>query len=106
MHDDVQRTTQRAHLHAAVLLTDRQSGGRPSRAAFFASMDEMKTKPVTVRDRNGQAEPADLIVCPDCEGARFCIYLIEGKHQHLQCLACETTFCDGTCTRAAKLPNS
>ena len=57
----------------------------------------MKTMPVTVRDKAGRLEPADQILCPGCGNGLFLIYAIHGKHQHLQCVVCDETFCDGSC---------
>jgi len=57
----------------------------------------MKTRPVTVHDGDGRAVPADLLICAHCGGEVFAIYAVEGKHQHLQCVECGGTFCDGTC---------
>jgi hypothetical protein len=36
--------------------------------------------------------PAELIICPECEGETFTIYFIEA-HQHVQCERCFATFC-------------
>lgn len=56
----------------------------------------MKTVPVTVKDKDGRAVAAKLIVCPNCQETKFIIFMI-GSHQHLQCGHCDETFCDGTC---------
>lgn len=58
----------------------------------------MNTRRVTVSDRDGHIVPADLIVCPECEGERFIVFVLLGQHLHFQCLDCECSFCDGTCS--------
>jgi hypothetical protein len=47
-----------------------------------------------------------LAVCSACRGERFLIFKIaapDGGHQHVQCAACGTTFCDGSCGDAAAI---
>lgn len=53
---------------------------------------------ITARD-NGERMPALLAKCPECDGEIWHVYAIRGKHQHLQCYVCGTTYChhDGPC---------
>jgi len=57
----------------------------------------MKTKTVEIEDKDGVKVPADLIICPECGGAFFHVYVFQGQHLHFQCEDCEASFCDGTC---------
>lgn len=57
----------------------------------------MKTKPVTVTDMHGNDVPATLLLCSECSNGTFAIFVIGESHQHLQCLQCEESFCDGSC---------
>jgi hypothetical protein len=61
----------------------------------------MKAIPVTVTDQDGHTVPAQQMRCPDCDGQGFLIFLIDEKHYHLQCLDCDTSFCDGSCNDKA-----
>lgn len=54
-------------------------------------------KPIGVKSRvDGHSTKARLCTCP-CGNPEWLIYLIDG-HQHLQCLRCGETFCDGSCS--------
>lgn len=56
---------------------------------------------ITARD-TGQKMQARLLVCPECNWAKFYCYFPERvDHLHFQCVACSTTFCDG-CTEDAE----
>lgn len=57
----------------------------------------MKTKLVTVTDMHGRDVPAVQILCPHCSHGEFVIFVIGERHQHLQCLQCSESFCDGSC---------
>ena len=57
----------------------------------------MKTKSVTVTDLDGRNVAADLVCCPHCDNSYFSIFLVGGKHQHLQCAGCDQSYCDGSC---------
>jgi hypothetical protein len=62
----------------------------------------MKTEPTTVvaRDGSGAETPANVVICEECDYAAFYLFILEGGHQHIQCAACDTTFCDGSCAKA------
>ena len=57
---------------------------------------EMPTRRAIVSGDGFRAE-ADVIVCPNCGGDSFYIFLISSKHNHLQCTKCDESFCDGSC---------
>lgn len=56
----------------------------------------MKTRDVMLDQRAGPGAgtqiPAQLILCPRCDGDQFHIYSVEG-HSHLQCVQCTTSYC-------------
>lgn len=60
----------------------------------------MKTRDITVKDKDGTDTPALLIVCPECDSATFAIYMVHG-HQHVECQHCGTSYCGGSCEDAA-----
>jgi transposase-like protein len=63
----------------------------------------MNTRQVSVEDKDGKVVKATMVVCPYCGSNEFILLQIEG-HDHIQCAACDRTFCDGTCdTPGAKL---
>lgn len=67
----------------------------------------MKIRPIKVVVKNGIGiEPADLIICPDCDHAAFLIYYLQRDpgHPHLQCARCDKTFCGqaGVCAVGAE----
>lgn len=58
----------------------------------------MKGVSVTARDRiSGRTVEATQVVCPECDGQTFQLYVLEGggqlSHNHLRCTGCETSFC-------------
>jgi hypothetical protein len=57
----------------------------------------MKSRMVNVTACNGEHRPAQLVICPSCDGVWFSIFFLDADHQHLQCLSCGTSFCDGKC---------
>ena len=57
----------------------------------------METRAATVTDQRGIVVEADVIICPTCGNDTFHIYLVKGRHQHLQCVSCADSFCDGSC---------
>lgn len=56
----------------------------------------MDTKQVKVEARDGSKEVTDalLVICPQCSGDSFKIFVVHG-HNHLQCATCNETFCQG-----------
>jgi hypothetical protein len=46
---------------------------------------------------NGEELPAEFAACDDCDGQVFYIFVIDGNHQHLQCVECGVIYCDGSC---------
>lgn len=57
---------------------------------------------ITARD-TGEKVSARLLICPDCTGEPFLVYIPAGMdHAHFQCVNCGTTFCDG-CTEPSEL---
>lgn len=63
----------------------------------------MNTREVTVEDKDGKVVKATMVVCPSCGNNEFILLQIEG-HDHLQCAACDNSFCDGSCgLKSAKL---
>jgi hypothetical protein len=44
---------------------------------------------------DGSMVIAETIICEECDGDTFHIFIIKG-HNHLQCVACGVTFCGGT----------
>lgn len=57
----------------------------------------MKIRDVTVTDGvSGKEYTAQLSVCERCTSEAFRVYGVDG-HLHLQCIDCDTTFCDHTC---------
>lgn len=60
------------------------------------------SKIVEVFDGTGGKHLAQVYVCDACEGETFHIFLVHGKHQHLQCVACGVSYCDGTCHHDAQ----
>jgi hypothetical protein len=57
----------------------------------------MNSREVEVLDADGNTTRATLIVCPECGGLHFAIFVVGAAHQHLQCSECGTSFCDGAC---------
>jgi hypothetical protein len=57
----------------------------------------MKTRQIKIESRaDGAKAAAELMICENCGGEVFCIYVIAGHtHPHLQCFECTTTFCAG-----------
>lgn len=57
----------------------------------------MNTRRVTITCLiTGQQLPADLLLCPNCDGEQFVVYLPDKiDHCHFQCRTCDATFCDG-----------
>lgn len=59
----------------------------------------MKSKQTTVTDIDGNTIPATQVMCPNgCDVSAFLIFFI-GPHQHLQCVQCDESFCDGSCAK-------
>jgi len=50
-----------------------------------------------VTDKFGEVLPAELIICPECGGDRFNLYVLGASHDHLQCCLCGRSFCQGGC---------
>lgn len=61
----------------------------------------MKTQDTTVTARDGTEVPARIITC-ECGGECFYIYLVGEVHQHLQCIICGVSYCDGNCHHDAQ----
>jgi hypothetical protein len=59
----------------------------------------MNVKQVTVTDFTGKEVPAELIICPECGGEAFHLYVIADKHNHMQCTSCDRCFCQGGCEK-------
>lgn len=57
----------------------------------------MKTKIIEVRDQDGVPAEAELMICDKCDGDKWVMYFLWGTHNHAQCAACGTVFCDGRC---------
>jgi len=68
----------------------------------------MQTIDVTITSAvDGSSKPARLMVCMDCSCDHFHIFVLEGGHQHLQCMRCAVSYCDGSCgtpQREATMP--
>jgi hypothetical protein len=64
----------------------------------------MKYKNVPITSRtDGSTETGMLFECDVCGQNEFLIYQIKG-HPHLQCINCDTTFCqNGSCDGAEQL---
>jgi transposase-like protein len=44
---------------------------------------------------SGQANGADLLLCPECEAETFHVYKVQGlDHPHFECALCGNTFCN------------
>ena len=63
----------------------------------------MKTEHSNVTDLAGRVVPADVVVCERCSGMAFFCFMIRGQHQHIQCIACGESYCDGTCALSTEL---
>lgn len=66
---------------------------------------QIQTKKVVVRglDDAGRmtSVEGDLVVCPECSGEAFHVYRIGARgHLHLQCVICDVSYCDGSCSEA------
>jgi hypothetical protein len=61
----------------------------------------MTTKEVSVVDNRGIMVTALLMICDNCGGESFHIFVVptpETKgHNHLQCTGCGESFCQGGC---------
>jgi len=64
----------------------------------------VNTIDVTIgRDGTDEQTPARLMICTEvaCRGAStdscFRIFTLLSGHQHLQCVFCDTSYCDGSC---------
>ena len=56
----------------------------------------MKVKDIHVTNERGQTKPAQLVVCPECDGEEFRLYFIDkDRVPHIQCAGCAEVFCDG-----------
>jgi hypothetical protein len=65
-----------------------------------------------VVDCFGTKKNAHVVVCDKCGGKTFMIFFISvpdkrdgmetvhHQHQHVQCILCDSTYCDGLCGRA------
>ncbi len=60
----------------------------------------MKTREIEVVSRSdGDKVPATLLLCGECSGEEFLVYVID-DHPHLQCVACGETYCQAhTCDK-------
>ena len=60
----------------------------------------MKYRDITIQSRiGGEVVKAKLFECDQCGASEFLIYDV-GGHPHLQCVKCDTTFCQGDCAGA------
>ena len=50
-----------------------------------------------VVDKDGGRHLARVYVCANCGHNAFQIFLINGRHQHVQCTECGVSYCDGSC---------
>lgn len=64
------------------------------------------SKIAEVVDRDGGRHLARVYVCAGCDSEHFHIFLIDGRHQHIQCSACGVSYCDGTCHYDAQAKDS
>lgn len=64
----------------------------------------MNTRRVNVQDEQGKEIPAELILCPECGGDTFKLFVVLSTkidwdkphhHNHLQCENCSRSFCQG-----------
>ncbi len=63
----------------------------------------MKYRDIMIQSRiGGEVQAAKLFECDNCGSAEFLIYDVRG-HPHLQCVRCDTTFCQGDCPGAEQL---
>lgn len=68
-------------------------------------MTEIKRVPiVAVNTKDGSATDAAQLLCPDCNGGAFYIY-VHGGHLHLVCTSagCESQFCQKGAVCAARV---
>ena len=58
----------------------------------------MKTKDVKVISMvDGKELPAKLLVCQECNNETFRIFVVNGRHNHMQCEKCEVSYCNQKC---------
>lgn len=64
---------------------------------------KMKTRlgTVTAQDGSGEIREATMFLCQECDGEMFIIYKVE-EHQHIECVNCSTSYCDGKCGAARR----
>lgn len=49
-----------------------------------------------VSEKTGKKFLALLMLCPECGNSTFMVIRIKGQnHDHLQCVGCNTSFCEG-----------
>lgn len=53
---------------------------------------------------DGEIMAASLVAC-GCGNELFIIFTVNG-HQHVQCIECETSYCDGACGATDNGPQS
>lgn len=54
----------------------------------------MQLIPIEVHGSDGAQCQAQLIICAECQGQSFVIFLLAGHDTpHLQCLGCHTSYC-------------
>ena len=50
--------------------------------------------PIEVHSSDGAQAKAELIICAECQGQAFVIFIVQGHPTpHLQCLTCHTSYC-------------
>ena len=52
---------------------------------------------------DGERRCASKATCEMCGFDRFIVFVIEGRHQQLQCAQCWTSYCDGSCAAERSL---
>lgn len=57
----------------------------------------MQGREVEAIDFCGQSVRAKLLECEECGRREFYIYVLEGGHEHLQCVGCGVSYCSGSC---------
>lgn len=60
-----------------------------------ANKGVMKTESVTVEDTLGNKQEAVKVICPNCHGDTFSLFVLGQTHNHLLCVKCNTSYCQG-----------
>lgn len=56
----------------------------------------MQKRAVEVTAADGEVVEAELVICSQCEGEVWTVFVVKGQnHAHVQCMECGTSFCAG-----------